>query len=90
MIKLFSLEASKEWDEVVQGEEIYEEVDVLDAEGKPTGEKQLVPTGRYKEETIHHKELVTPEKTQQVWVVDEKGHYEYEKGWRDGDFHYKG
>ena len=80
----------KEWDEVVQGEEIYEEVDVLDDEGNPTGEKKKVPTGRYKEEVIHHKDLVTPEETKQVWVVDVKGHYEYEKGWRDGDFKFKG
>lgn len=79
-----------EWDEYIQGEEIYEEKEVLDEEGNPTGETIKVPTGKYKTEKIHHKDLVKPEKTKEVWVVDQKGHYEYEKGWRAGDFKYKG
>ena len=33
--------------------------------------------------------LITPEKTEDVWV-EEVWHYEYEEGWRDGDFKYKG
>ena len=31
-----------------------------------------------------------PAVTEKVWVVDKKAHWEYEKGWRDGDFHYNG
>lgn len=41
-------------------------------------------------------EVVTPAvtktervKTGQKWVVDVKEHYEYDKGWRDGDFKFK-
>ena len=60
-----------------------------DDEGNPIMEKQTVGTGKYKTKIVHHKDLISPEKTKKVWVVDEKGHYEYEKGWRDGDFKYK-
>lgn len=30
------------------------------------------------------------DETTKEWVVDKKGYWEYEKGWRDGDFKYKG
>ena len=40
-------------------------------------------------ETIHHDAVYENRKTGTRWVVDVPAHYEYEKGYRDGDFHYK-
>ena len=66
-------------------EEITEMVEVgKDEEGNPIFEPQ--------QRTVHH-DAQTHTETHNVgdpfWVVDEKGHWEYEKGWRDGDFKYK-
>ena len=90
------------WDETVPGKhhdavpaKTHEEP-VLDSEGNPTGETRTVvdvpaqdayddpPT------TIHHDAVYENRKTGTKWVVDEPEHYEYEKGWRDGDFKYNG
>ncbi len=40
--------------------------------------------------TVHHDAVYENRKTGTKWVVDVPEHYEYEKGWRDGDFKYKG
>ena len=39
----------------------------------------------YKQKTVVDKEAWK----EKVWI-EEKWHYEYEKGWRDGDFKYRG
>ncbi|MBR0400531.1 MAG: penicillin-binding protein, partial [Mogibacterium sp.] len=49
-------------------------------------------TGETKTRTVTKERQVIdkPAVTEKVWVVDKKAHWEYEKGWRDGDFHYDG
>ena len=45
----------------------------------------------WEEPGAHHKEEIPGSAVyQDVWVVDVPEHYEYEPGWRDGDFKYKG
>ncbi len=53
-----------------------------EAEYQITYEKQLVG---YEKKTVVDKPAWDEEVTEKVWVVDEPEHYEYEKGWRDGD-----
>ena len=87
----------KGWTETVYHDPVppkTHEEPVLDGDGNPTGDYKTVVDDPGKDgwtETIEH-----PDKyeTQKIQVgtkhVKEKWHYEYEKGWRDGDFKYKG
>ncbi|MBR0307357.1 MAG: transglycosylase domain-containing protein [Mogibacterium sp.] len=52
-----------------------------DEEGNPIYEEQT--------HTVHHKEKIADAVYKKVWV-EEKWHWEYDKGWRDGDFKYDG
>lgn len=63
------------------------EVDVIDYDeaGNPIGSHKETKT-----ETYEYQEKVADAVYKQVWVVDVPEHWEYEAGWRDGDFKYKG
>ena len=63
------------------------EVDVpeYDENGNQIGSHKETKT-----ETYEYQEKVADAVYKQVWVVDVPEHYEYEAGWRDGDFKYKG
>ncbi|MBE6041312.1 MAG: hypothetical protein E7220_02180, partial [Clostridiales bacterium] len=69
------------WDETIE-----EEVDDYETDPE-TGEK--IKVGSHTETTVIHHPAETHEevKKTKIWI-EEKGHWEYEKGWRDGDFKY--
>ena len=64
-------ESHKHW--VVDSAGHYETITTDEWEKEPVYDEE----GNIVEEGVH--------KTKEVWV-EEKGHYEYDKGWRDGDF----
>ena len=85
------------WTEEVPGKHhdaVIEKVPILDDEGNETGDyEEKVVQEAYDEEPtyIEHPAEYKTEKVQDgVKHVKEVWHYEYEKGWRDGDFKYKG
>ena len=73
--QLVTPEQYNEWDEIVHHDAVY------DDDGNLVQEAW--------DETVHHKEKIADAVYKQVWVVDVPEHYEYEPGWRDGDFKYK-
>ncbi len=85
------------WTEVIKGQHhdaVIEKVPIKDAEGNETGEyEEVVVTPEYDEpDTVIEHPAEYKKKKVEVGKkhVKEKWHYEYEKGWRDGDFKYKG
>ena len=72
-------EQYNEWDEVIHHDAIPDNPDTPDVdESQPAYD-----------DIIHHKEKIADAVYKDVWV-DDVWHYEYESGWRDGDFKYKG
>lgn len=85
------------WTETIKGKHhdaVVEKVPILDENGDPTGEyEEKVVTPAYDDpDTIikHPAEYETKKVEAGKKHVKEQWHYEYEKGWRDGDFTYKG
>ena len=84
-------ENHKHW--VVDKEAVYEDRVIVDEEGQDAWDEE-VDTGEVDEngdpiyETVHHDAIPPKTHTERVKVKDEQGHWEYDKGWRDGDFTY--
>ena len=85
-------ENHKHW--VVDKEAVYEDRVIVDEEGQDAWDEE-VDTGEVDEngdpiyETVHHDAIPPKTHTERVKVKDEQGHWEYDKGWRDGDFKYE-
>ena len=75
-----------EYQTVVDKEAWDEPIYKVDENGNPTSE-----VDHYEHhDAVTHQEEISPAEYKDVWVVDVPEHYEYEPGWRDGDFKYKG
>ena len=91
-----SVKVKDAWDEPVTKEKTVVDKDAWDEViTKEDGSTETIhhPAETHQEtytEYIHHDAVYENRKTGTKYVVDSPAHYEYEKGWRDGDFKYKG
>ena len=95
-------EARKKWEKerekhkvwVVDKEAVYEEQTIIDQKAQDAWDEE-VDTGEVDDdgepvyEIIHHDAIPEKSHTEKVLVSEEEGHWEYEEGWRDGDFKYE-
>ncbi|MBR6472294.1 MAG: Stk1 family PASTA domain-containing Ser/Thr kinase [Firmicutes bacterium] len=86
-------EDHKVW--VVDKEAVYEDKVIIDQEAVEAWDEE-VDTGEVDDEgnpiyeTVHHDAIPEESHVEQELVSEEEGHYEYEEGYRDGDFKYEG